>query len=345
MQLSLSELKLLFLCEFICRDNKTLFDEKVIEGVGPLNFSSQNQISFLANEKYLDESFVTKAGFILCSKKLVNQILENNKNNPVLIVCDDPYAAFAKVSQKFFQPTHPFTGISEKAIIDKTAVIDPSATLFPFVFVGPGAVVGKNSVIYSGCFIGAASIIGEDCLLYPNVVVREGCVIGNRCLLNPGVVIGGDGFGFAPTPTENVKIPQIGNVILEDDVEVGSNSTLDRGSLSSTKIGKQTKIDNLVMIAHNVEIGEYCFIAGQTGIAGSSKIGNRVITAGQVGISGHVSVNDNIILSAQSGVSKNLVQSGLYMGSPAIPGGKHLKNRAILNKLIQKEIENKTAKE
>ncbi len=288
------------------------------------------------NEKYIEEALNSKAGAILCSKKHLNLLL--NKTSSLILLCDDPYAAFAKVSQSFFKPTHPFSGISPQAVIDQSANIHPSATIFPFVFVGPGAQIGAHTVIYSGCFIGAASTIADNCILYPNVVVREGCKIASRCIMNPGVVIGGDGFGFAPTAHENVKIPQIGAVEIAEDVEIGANATIDRGAMADTKIGKQTKIDNLVMVAHNVEIGEFCFIAGQSGIAGSTTIGNRCVLAGQAGIVGHVNVTDNVTLTAQTGVTKNIDKAGVWQGTPARPQKEYAQQYAILSRLAKKQM-------
>lgn len=306
------------------------------EGVAPLSLAQPNHISFLVNEKYLADALNCQAGAILCSKETA-QLLQG-KLTSLIISCDNPYAAFAKVSQNFFQPVHPFSGISPQAIIDKTAEIHPSATIFPFVFIGPGAQVGAHSVIYPGCFIGAASTVGANCILYPNVVVREGCQIGDRCLLNPGVVIGGEGFGFAPTEKEIVKIPQIGGVDIADDVEIGSNTTIDRGAMQNTKIGKKTKIDNLVMIAHNVEVGELCFLAAQVGIAGSTIIGNNCVLAGQVGVAGHLKISDKVTITAQSGVGKNITGPSVWQGSPARPHKEHLEQVAILNRMAKKHI-------
>lgn len=312
------------------------FKEASFESVAPLNMANSLHVSFLVNEKYTDDALKSKAGAILCSEKSAELLRE--KFSGFILVCDDPYAAFAKVSQNFFKPIHPFAGISAQAVIDKSAVIHPSATVFPFVFIGPGAHIGENTVIYSGCFIGAATTIGNNCLIYPNVVIREGCSIADRCILNPGVVIGGDGFGFAPTAKENIKIPQIGAVEIAEDVEVGSNTTIDRGAMANTIIGKQTKLDNLVMIAHNVVVGEYCFIAAQSGIAGSSIIGNRCVFGGQVGVSGHVKVTDNVTATAQSGISKNISESGVWQGSPARPHKEYGIHYATLNRIVKNKL-------
>jgi len=308
-------------------------DDLKFIGVLPLNHATKDHISFLINDKYYDEALTSNAGAIICSKKSAETLLGKTKS--ILLVSDNPHATLAKVSQFFFKPKHPFSGISEHAIIDVSAEIHPSATIFPFVFVGPGAKIGANSTIYSGCFIGAASIIGTDCLLYPNVVIREGCNVGDRCIFNPGAVIGGDGFGFAPTEKENIKIPQIGGVQIANDVEIGANATIDRGAMADTKIGYQTKIDNLVMIAHNVVVGEFCFIAAQTGIAGSSIVGNRVIMAGQVGVAGHLKIGDKSILTAQSGISKNVPAGETWGGSPARTYKEHATTIATINKIVK----------
>ncbi|KAB8028465.1 UDP-3-O-(3-hydroxymyristoyl)glucosamine N-acyltransferase [Fluviispira multicolorata] len=327
--LSINDISKISNCEVINLNSEDI----KFSGIAPLDRADKNQISFLINDKYLNDVYHTNAGAIICSKKAAELFKEKVAN--CLIICDNPHVTLAKISQIFFKPTHPFNGISDHAIIDKSAEIHPSATIFPFVFIGPGARIGAHSVIYSNCFIGAASTIGEDCILYPNVVLREGCRIGNRCILNPGVVVGGDGFGFAADINENVKIPQIGGVFIEDDVEIGANSTIDRGAMSDTKIGRQTKIDNLVMVAHNVVIGELCFIAGQVGIAGSTTVGNKVVMAGQVGVSGHVKIGDKAMLTAQSGISKNIPSEQIWGGSPARPFKEYTAHLATLNKIVK----------
>ncbi|WP_158999445.1 UDP-3-O-(3-hydroxymyristoyl)glucosamine N-acyltransferase [Pigmentibacter ruber] len=315
-----------------CEINPLHKEQKFI-GVAPLNLASPEHISFLINEKYFDEALTTKAGAIICSKKDAENLL--NKTKSVLIVSSNPHATLAKISQHFFKPIHPFAGKSNQACIDETAEIHPTATIFPFAFIGPNAQIGENTVIYSGCFVGAASSIGKDCILYPNSVVREGCHLGDRCILNPGCVIGGDGFGFAPTEKENIKIPQIGGVQIADDVEIGANAAIDRGAMADTKIGRQTKIDNLVMIAHNVVVGEFCFIAAQTGIAGSTEVGNRVVMAGQVGVAGHLKIGDKATLTAQAGVSKNVPSGEIWGGSPARTYKEHATTIAFVNRLVK----------
>lgn len=304
-------------------------------GVAPLLYAKPSEISFLTNERYFNDALQSKAGAILCSAK--NAEFLADKVSAQLLTCDEPYVTFARISQFYFEPMHHFEGHSSQAHIDKTAVIDESAVIFPFAFVGPGARVGKKTVLYPGVFVGAGSTVGADCILYPNSVVREGCKLGDRCILNPAAVIGGDGFGFAPSGMENVKIPQVGGVRIGDDVELGANASVDRGTLADTVVGKQTKIDNLVQIAHNVQVGEACFIAAQSGVAGSTQIGNRVTLAGQVGVVGHISIADGVTLLAQSGVSKSITKPGsVYFGSPALPNRDWLKMQATLQRIVKK---------
>lgn len=326
--ISISEIISQTHCEIIPKNLNLSFS-----GVAPLSSASKEHVSFLINDKYFNECLTTNAGAIICSKANAEKLINQTKS--ILIVTNNAHATLAKISQFFFKPVHPFSGISQQAIIDETAEIHPTATIFPFVFIAPHVKIGANSVIYAGCFIGAGSTVGANCLLYPNVVIREGCEIGNGCIFNPGVVIGGDGFGFAPTEKENIKIPQIGGVKIADDVEIGANSTIDRGAMSDTTIGYQTKIDNLVMIAHNVVIGEFCFIAGQVGIAGSTAVGDRVVMAGQVGIAGHLKIGNHSILTGQSGITKNIPANETWGGSPARPHREYNLQLAVLNKLTK----------
>jgi UDP-3-O-[3-hydroxymyristoyl] glucosamine N-acyltransferase len=342
--LSTSELLRRFSCELPAGGPD---GERVYHGLAPLSHAVPETISFLANEKYLGEAISTRAGAILCSPEHASAILAawSEKasdgapmaSRPQLLVSKEPFALFARVAQIFFKPAHPFEGVSAQAYVDASATIEPGATVFPFAFIGPGARIGARSVVYSGVFVGAASRVGEDCILYPNSVVREGCALGDRCILNPGAAIGGDGFGFAPSGMENVKIPQVGGVRLGDDVEVGSNASVDRGAMADTSVGTHTKIDSLVMVAHNVKIGRACFLAGQAGVAGSSTLGDRVTLAGQVGVSGHVKVGDNVTVLGKAGVSKDLAAGGIYNGVPARPNREYLQLTAAFNRLNAKK--------
>ena len=209
--------------------------------------------------------------------------------------------------------------LHENATIDPSAKIAPSAVLGANVVIGADAVIGENSVVLAGCVVMDRAVIGNGCLIHPNCVVREDCVLGDRVILQPGVVVGGDGFGFITRDQEHMKIPQLGNVVIGSDVEIGANSTIDRGRFSATTIRRGTKIDNSVMIAHNVQVGERCLIVAQSGISGSSRLGDEVVLAGQVGLVGHIDITDNVTLLGQSMATKDIREPGIWAGSPARP--------------------------
>jgi UDP-3-O-[3-hydroxymyristoyl] glucosamine N-acyltransferase len=250
------------------------------------------------------------------------------------------YLAFAKISTLFHPPPRAAPGVAREAYVHPTARVDPSAELMPLVYVGPDAVIGPRCILHPGVHVGAGARLGEDCLLWPNVVIRERCVIGNRVILQPGCVIGSDGFGFAFDPAgeggsgpRHYKVPQIGNAIVEDDVELGANVCVDRGALGSTVLGRGTKVDNLVQIAHNVQVGPLSLLVAQVGIAGSTKLGAGVIAAGQVGIIGHLTIGDGARLGAQCGVIGDVAPGATLLGSPAIPKGEHLRAEVAMRRL------------
>jgi UDP-3-O-[3-hydroxymyristoyl] glucosamine N-acyltransferase len=309
------------------------------DGISVLSAATQNQLSFLSNERYIDDARASHAGAILCSE--AHAQLLRGQTKALLLVCRDPYVTFARVSQHFFKPSHGFSGVSPQAFVDASANIDPTVTVFPFVYVGPGAVVGQGTVLYPGSFVGGGASVGADCILYPNAVVREGCRLGDRCILNPGAVVGGDGFGFAPSGMENVKIPQVGGVQIGHDVELGSNASVDRGALLDTVIGAQTKIDSLVQIGHNAKIGKACFMAAQSAVAGSSELGDRVTLAGQSGVAGHLTITDHVTVLAKSGVTQNITESGAYVGFPARPNREFLKREAIISQIVKEKMESR----
>jgi UDP-3-O-[3-hydroxymyristoyl] glucosamine N-acyltransferase len=286
-----------------------------ISGVNTLEEASYSEASFFANPRYLDFFKSSNAGVICIDK---NTETEKNKN---YLISDNPSLAFQKIVQFFLSTEKTLSGFCD---IHKTAVIHPSAQIGKNVTILPNSTIDKdvtiqdNTFIGSNVYIGYGSSIGQDCIIHSNVTIREKCIIKNRVILQPGVVIGSCGFGYIQQKDGKYqKLDQIGQVILEDDVEIGANTCIDRARFQATIIKKGTKIDNLVQIAHNVEIGENTAIAAQTGIAGSSTIGSLVVMGGQVGITGHVNVPDNTMLATRAGVSKNL-KPGKYRGSPAI---------------------------
>lgn len=311
-----------------------------IEDAGP------HDLSFIANPKYarfLDES---KAGAILVSAGL-------KRRSGTVIVVDNPYLSFVKLLEVFFPE------VREVAVgVHKSAVVDSSATLGEDVAIGAccvieaGAVVGAGTTIYPNTHVGRDVKIGEFCIIYSNVSLRYGVQLGNKVVIQNGAVIGSDGFGFAAETESFRKIPQVGIVIIEDDVEIGANTTIDRATLGQTKIGRGTKIDNLCQIAHNVTIGEHCVLAAQTGIAGSTTIGNRCQLGGQVGIVGHLKIGDGAMFAAQTGVSNNVAAGVIVSGSPSRPIAQWKRIEASLNRLpdllkrvreLEKQLENQSA--
>jgi UDP-3-O-[3-hydroxymyristoyl] glucosamine N-acyltransferase len=286
-----------------------------ISHLAKIEEAKEGDLTFLANPKYRKFAETTKASAIIVS----NDFLPSRKDLAYIKVMD-PYYAFLKALEKVEMPkdTVPLTGIHPSAIIAKSASIGENVYIGPYVVIGENCCIGTRTIIHSGTFIDNDSNVGENTLIYSNVSIREKCKIGSNVILHSGVVIGSDGFGFVPKKDGTYqKLPQLGGVIIEDDVEIGSNCTIDRATLGNTIIKKGVKLDNLIQVAHNVSIGENTIIASQTGISGSTKIGKNCRIAGQVGFIGHIEIADNTTIAAQSGISKSLKQPGMvYFGSP-----------------------------
>ncbi|HXF74984.1 MAG TPA: UDP-3-O-(3-hydroxymyristoyl)glucosamine N-acyltransferase [Methylomirabilota bacterium] len=286
----------------------------VIHRVASIDEARAGDITFLSHPRY--QCFLPTCGasaVIVAPGAAARSTAPRSLN---FLESSDPYLAFAKVLQ-LFAPAPEFAGgVSPQATVDESAQIGERVTIFAHAFVGARARVGSGSVLYPGVFIGEGAQVGADCMLHPNVVVREGCRLGDRVILHAGVVIGSDGFGYAGSGRDRVKIPQMGIVVVEDDVEIGANTTVDRATLGRTVIGRGVKIDNLVQIAHNTVIGEHTVIAAQAGIAGSSRVGRNVTLAGQVGVVNHVQIGDGAVVGPQSGIAQSVpagatVSSGL----------------------------------
>jgi len=288
-------------------------------------------MTFLANPKYTPFIYTTKASIIVVSKDFT----PSQKIEATLIRVDDPYRSFAKLLEMFNNMTTGKKEISSQAFIAGSAKTGKDISIGAFSYLGENAVIGDNVNIYPQVYIGDNVKIGANSILYPGVKVYRDCVIGSDCTLHSGVIIGSDGFGFAPQSDNNYqKIPQIGNVILEDHVEIGSNTTIDRATLGSTIIRRGVKLDNLIQVAHNVEIGENTVIAAQSGISGSTKIGKNCMIAGQVGIIGHITIADNVKIGAQSGIGGSITEEGsMVLGSPAIDVKKTRRNYIHLSNL------------
>lgn len=307
----------------------------VIRGLNGVREAGPGEITFLSNGKYAAALAESRAAAVILS----TDAAERPKIPAVRV--DDPDLAFARVAQIFLADTQPYAPRTDgPPEIHPTAVVDPTARLGRGVRVGayavvePGAEIGDQTVLYPHTYVGHKVRIGMLCLLYPNAVVRERCVLGNRVILQPGAVIGSDGFGYVLAPEgEAVKIPQLGIVVLEDDVEIGACTTIDRARIDRTIVRRGTKIDNLVQIAHNVAVGEHAIIAAQTGIAGSTKIGDRVVMGGQAGIQGHIEVGAGSKIGAQAGVTKSCPPNSVLWGTPARAHRETLKEQAMVRRV------------
>ncbi|MGH7739826.1 MAG: UDP-3-O-(3-hydroxymyristoyl)glucosamine N-acyltransferase [bacterium] len=297
-----------------------------LRGIASLATAQEGDLTFLTHARYASAARTTGASAILCDKEIDGLA-------QAFILVPNPYLSLAKVIGIFHPAKVYEPGIREGAWVDRTAQIDPTAAIFAGATVGAGAKVGPRSVILPGVFLGDEASVGEDCLLYPNVVVREKCQIGNRVILQPGVVVGADGFGFARDKDRYVKIPQVGNVVIEDDVELGANTCVDRAALGTTRIGKGTKLDNLIQIGHNVVIGEHGVFAAQIGIAGSTTVGDFARFGGQAAIAGHLEIGDQVTLAARTGVMEDIPKKGLYWGAPSSPMTQEMKNVAAYRQL------------
>jgi UDP-3-O-[3-hydroxymyristoyl] glucosamine N-acyltransferase len=301
-------------------------DDTMINNIRPIEEAKEGDITFLANKKYLKKLNLTKASAIIAPP----QTAAEGKN---LIIVADPYAALGRLLTLFYPLEHGRSGVSTDAYIEQGAIVSPGATIFPRAFIGKGATIGTGVVIYPGVFIGSNALIGDDSILYANVTVYHSCIIGKRVILHSGVVVGADGFGFASPGKDNTKIPQVGIVQIDDDVEIGANSTIDRATMTKTWIQRNVKIDNLVQIAHNVVIGENSAIAAQVGISGSTNLGKSVLVGGQTGIAGWLNIGDNVTIAARSGLHRDVESHQTIGGAPPLPYQQWLKLEALKLKL------------
>ena len=320
--------------------------ETVVNTVAKIEEGHKGALSFLANPKYEHYIYTTKSSIVLVN----NSFVASSEIEATLIKVENAYEAFASLLRLIDQSR------PRKKGIHPTAVIEPSAKLGSVAYIGPYAYIGENCIIGDGCsiypqvYIGDNTRLGNNCTLYPGVKIYHECILGEGCTIHAGSVIGSDGFGFAPqSDSEFMKIPQLGNVILEDHVEIGANVTIDRATMGSTIIRKGVKLDNLIQIGHNVEVGENTVMAAQTGIAGSSKVGKNCMFGGQVGIAGHLKIADGTKIGAQGGIAGDVKEENTaIIGSPAIDFRLFLKSSVIFKKLpemkmkidrIEKEIE------
>lgn len=286
-------------------------------------------ISFLSNPKYTPYIYESKASIILVNKDFVPE----HDIKATLIKVDNAYESLAKLLTLYEQSKPKLTGIDSLAYIAPTAKVGQNVYIGPFAYIGDYAEIGDNTAVHPHATVSAGSKVGSDCILYSNVTVYHDCRIGNRCILHAGCVIGADGFGFAPTPEGYEKIPQIGITILEDDVEIGANTCVDRATMGATIVHRGVKLDNLVQIAHNDEIGSHTVMAAQVGIAGSTKVGEWCMFGGQVGIAGHIHIGNKVDLGAQSGVPGSLKDGSRLIGTPPMELKPYFKAQAVFRKL------------
>ncbi len=287
-----------------------------VSDVGPIESAHEGQLSFLCDAKYLPLLPQTGASVVL----MTESIAFDGETNATLIRVENARAAMGQLLSLVAKAMNPAKqGIEQPSFVSEGVTIPEDAYIGAFAYIGKNVQLGKGVQIYPHTYIGDNVKIGDNTILYSGVKVYYNCVIGKDCILHAGVVIGSDGFGFEPDAKGvNQKLPQIGNVIIEDDVEIGANTTVDRAMMGSTIIRRNAKLDNLVQVAHNVEIGESTFMCAQVGVAGSTKVGGHCILAGQVGVAGHITIADNCVFGAQSGIANHVKKPGMYQGSPII---------------------------
>jgi UDP-3-O-[3-hydroxymyristoyl] glucosamine N-acyltransferase len=310
--------------------------EIVIRAANTLQDASEGEITFFSNPKYTKWLEDTSASCILISADMKPGI-----DIPVIRV-DDPDIAFSVVLKHLYPEKRlTFEGISETASIGSDVEMGAGAVIGDFVSICSGAVIGEGTVLYPGVYVGPGARIGNKCSVYPGAVIENSVIIGDNVIVHSGAVIGGDGFGYVTVGAAHRKIPQVGSVIIESDVEIGANTCIDRGSPGNTIVGKGTKIDNLVQIAHNVRIGRNCFICAQVGIAGSTIIKDYVVLAGQAGLVGHITIGDATKVGAQAGVTRDIKPGKIVSGYPAFDHTKAMKINALIKKLpkLFKEVE------
>jgi len=305
-----------------------------VSHVAPLESAGPGSVAFLAGAKYRARLASCRASVLILSDLSLLEDVQGAPAFPALLVVKDAYVAYARAAAELHPPSQERPGIHPTAVVDPTASVDPSAHVGPLVFVGEGAVIGARASLHPGVVIYRGARVGEESVLHSGVCVREGCRIGRRVVIHNGAVIGADGFGFAKDAEGRyVKIPQIGIVEIEDDVEIGALSAIDRASMGVTRIKRGTKLDNLVQVGHSVEIGEDGVLCAQVGIAGSTRVGDRVVLAGQVGVADHVTLGDDVMASAQSGLHGEIPSGTRVAGTPAVEGRAWLRVSAALKQL------------
>jgi UDP-3-O-[3-hydroxymyristoyl] glucosamine N-acyltransferase len=303
---------------------------QAVTGVAPIAQAKAGDLTFVASPDFARHVATTAATAVLLKEAVPGL-------KAAQLVHRNPYFAFAKAAQLFHPPRHESPGHSPKAHVEPGAVVAPSATLYPFAYVGARARIGERAVLYPGVYVGADAVIGEGTVLRANVVVENGVTVGSRVLVHGGAVLGADGFGFAPGEGELAKIPQIGKVVIADDVEIGGLTTVDRGALEDTRVGRGTKLDSHVHIGHGAVLGERCMMCGQSGLAGSAKLGDGVIVGGGAAVDNRCELAPGVVVGAVSAVTKDLPDPGVYLGFPAMPAGEFRRMTARMRRLGELE--------
>lgn len=314
----------------------------IIAGINSIDEAKKGEITFITTPKYLSILKTTKASAIIVSSDF-------KESEKPLLCTDNPYLAYAKIVSLFHEKPYHARGINPSAVIGNNTEIGIDVSIYPFVYVGDNVRIGDGVSLYPGVYVGDDVHIGKGTVVYANTSIHEGCKIGERVIIHSGSVIGSDGFGFAKNGKMHHKIPQVGIVQIDDDVEIGANNAIDRAALGKTWIKRGVKTDNLVQIGHNVIIGEDTIIVAQVAIAGSAEIGNNVVLAGQVGVGGHLKVGDNVTVGGRSGITKDIAPNQIVSGIPAIPHKEWLKSQVCITKLPKmrkslKELESKVEK-
>jgi UDP-3-O-[3-hydroxymyristoyl] glucosamine N-acyltransferase len=300
--------------------------DREITGCNTLEEATAQELSFLAQPRYTPKLQNTRAGTVILKPELAHLY-------PDAILSPDPYLDFARVAQIFARPQGSFQGLSEKAYIDPSASLEAGVTVYPFVYIGAEAKICSGCTLFSGVYVGEGCELGQSCTIYPHVSLMSKTVLGKEVIVHSGTVLGSDGFGFAQHEHGLEKIPQTGRVVIEDQVEIGANCSVDRATFGETRIGRGSKLDNQVQVGHNVKIGENCVLVAQVGVAGSAKLGNQVVLAGQVGIGGHVSLGDGCRVGAKSGINKSLPAGSEVTGFPAMEHRQFLRLAALQPRL------------
>ena len=320
-----------------------------ITGVSGINDAGHGDITYFAEKKYLQNILSSNASAVIAKEEIAGLSGGERPAPMSVLIVDNPQYAFARALEVFYAAPAGLSGISDKAVIGSNVSMGGDISVHPFAFIGNNTALGRRVTVSTGVFIGENVSIGDGTFIYPNVTIRENVTIGRNVIIHPGTVIGSDGFGYVLEKGAHYKIPHVGGVIIEDDVEIGANVTIDRATVGNTIIGCGTKIDNLVQVGHNVRIGKNCIIVAAVAIAGSVEIGDWAVLAGQVGVRDHIRIGSKAVVSGQSGVMTDVPEGEVYSGKPAIPHKTWMRAQSIFSKLPEyvqrlKELEKRSGR-